>query len=68
MNEYVLVTITNSAATAVSANSTRNSTENSKSAETNAVEVAKRKPSASLTEHETDEDSTSAPGSNKFEC
>jgi len=64
----VRVTDTNSATSALSANSTiTTTTENAKTAETNAVEVAKRKPSTSLTEHETDEDSTSTPGGNKFE-
>ena len=48
---------------ALSANSTTATTINAKSTEANFVEVVgKRKPSVTLTEQETDEDSTSAPG------
>ena len=57
----VIVNNVETATPALSANST--TTINAKSTEANSVEVvAKRKPSVTLTEQETDEDSTSAPG------
>ena len=61
----VIVNNVETATPALSANSTTATTNiNAKSTEaTNSVEVvAKRKPSVTLTEQETDEDSTSTPG------
>ena len=59
----VIVNNVETATPALSANSTTATTINAKSTEANSVEVvAKRKPSVTLTEQETDEDSTSAPG------
>ena len=60
----VIVNNVETATPALSANSTTVATTiNAKSTEANSVEVvAKRKPSVTLTEQETDEDSTSAPG------
>ena len=59
----VIVNNVETATPALSANSTTATTINAKSTEANFVDVVgKRKPSVTLTEQETDEDSTSAPG------